>query len=212
MTACVLRHRQPTPAAHGLLCRGHSLAILDLLDDLATWWAQLDDLATPGSVDTAGSHAPRCDPPAPIRLEVVALRDRRTIARADGDPLPILVIVEAWAHAVREDRALAAPATPATLVGELELLRTHHDWIAAQPWVDDYANELRACHHQLAIIVGEHGPTAIAPCPLDDQQGQPCLGRLHQDRWGGMGVTCSTCGAHWDDAQLRHLGLMLVSA
>ncbi|MGB8019625.1 MAG: hypothetical protein WCF04_00190 [Candidatus Nanopelagicales bacterium] len=209
MTTCVLRHRQPTPASHGLLCHGHSLAILDQLADLATWWARLDDVATPGSVDTAGARAARCDPPAPIRLEVVALRDRRTTARADGDPLPILVIVEAWARAVREDRGLTASTTPAALTEELTLLRIHHHWIVGQPWVDDYAAELRACHHQLATIVGEHGPATIAPCPLDQPDGQPCTGRLQQDRWGGMGVTCNRCGAHWDDAQLRHLGRML---
>ena len=203
---CILRHDKPTRATHGHLCAGHAQRILDTLDQIADWWAMLDEVIEPGSTQNARGR--RIDAPAPLRLDVVAVRDHRTIAITDGDLMPVLAVIGEWARLVREDRHLDAPTTPATLTSEASVLRAHHEWIVTQDWVDDYLQELGACARCLRNVVGIQGPISVGPCPLHHDTG-PCPGRLYQDRWGGLGVSCNHCHAHWDDHDLRRLGLVI---
>lgn len=208
-TRCVLNHHNPTTARIGHLCPGHSRRILDTLRDLVTDWASLDLVAEPGSIQTTNVRGGPIDPAAPIRLEVVAIRDSRTIWLHDGDLLPVLAVVEAWARVVREDRHLAMPRTPATMTSETNLLHDHHEWICAQDWVDDYARELRDAAACLRGVLGITPPMSVGRCPCLDDNGNECGGRLHQDRWGGHSVSCSRCHAVWDADHLRLLGRTL---
>jgi hypothetical protein len=208
---CILRHNTPTRATHGHLCHGHNQRILDTLTDLLTWWAMLDEVIEPGSTQETNARGRRIDPPAPLRLEVVAVRDQRTIALHDGDLMPVLFVIGEWARLVREERDLALPTSLASVVTEVGTLRDHHDWIVAQDWVDDYYAEMCSCARCLRNVVGIQGPISVGPCPIIYEHG-PCTGKLYQDRWGGMSVSCNKCHAHWDDRELRRLGLVIGAA
>lgn len=208
MTTCVLPHRDPAEATHGLICGPCSNHLANTLTELAN---QLPALALIHGTTTTtrdGIPAHRADPPAPCRLDLIAITDPRTGMGTDGDIIGILGVLHSWARIVREDQHLTPPSGRATVMGELGCLTRHHGWIITQPWVDDYAAEIRACQRQLHHALGIAGPTCVGRCPIDTDDG-PCAGRLVQDRWGGMGVQCTRCGARWGDTELRRLGAML---
>jgi hypothetical protein len=191
------------------VCRRHADSLADTLRDLAETYALLGLFLAPGSVPDEGNvRGRRIDAPAPVRLEVVALTDRRTIALDDADPPPVLAIVESWARLVREERALASPLVRATLIGEVGFLLAHHGWVCAQPWVDDYAAELRRARSAVHDAIGDHAPRPVGHCQVVDEQGE-CGGPLYQDRWGAMAVSCRRCGAVWQEDDLRRLGLVM---
>lgn len=229
---CVMAHPDPAAASVGLLCEHHAQRITWQLADILDWWALLPALLIPTS-DGEGNHrGKRIDSPSPIRLDVVAVDDLRTgMAVAPGDIVGVRFVLYSWARVVLEELANLgrAPGTRengpqshathwggtgsqphqlGTLTGIVGILERYGDWIAAQPWVDDYASELAAAHRQLRHVAGVRPPTVIAHCPVVGEQGE-CGGALHQDRWGGMGVTCDRCGARWGDVELRRLGLVI---
>lgn len=214
-TACLLRHREPKEARYGYLCAGHYRWLKTALDDVLITAAMLPAFLEPGTVDRDPSlpvSRRGIDPPAPIRLEVVALEDRRTGAQVSpGDVLPALAILESWARIVREDQALASPTTQATLMTEAGLLGRHVDYVAAQPWIDDLAAELRAIVGALHAAIGDYAPRPVGRCQVLDGD-QACGGALLQDRYGMFSVTCRRCGETWGEHELRRLGLVLGDA
>ena len=191
-----------------MLCPSHVEGLRDQLRGILETWVLLPLFTTPGSVDDGNVRGKRIDAPAPIRLEVVALGDLRTVALHQGDPLPVAAMLQGWARIVREERRLPVPDVGATLLGEVLLLHTHHAWVCAQPWVDAYAGEVRECGAAVRAAIGEYAPRPVGRCPVVGQEGA-CGGPLHQDRWGGMGVSCRRCGAAWDQDDLRRLGLVM---
>lgn len=210
--ACILPHRDPkTPATGLLVCHGHRRWLADTLDDIAETTCLLPAFLEPGSSIDDGRQvkSKRIDPPAPIRLDVVGLGDRRTVYRHDGDIYPVLAVLEAWGRLVREERALTRPSTPATILSETSLLIKHLDWIAAQPFVDDLAAELRAAKSALHAAIGDHAPRKVGDCPIVHPDTGLCGGRLYQDRYGRLAVSCSQCGEEWGELELRRLGLVL---
>ena len=208
---CVLSHQNPSTATQGLLCKGHARRILDALVDIGTWWAMLPGLREPEQGE-GNCRGRAVDPVSPIRLEVLAVEDiRGGMANERDDIVGVRGVIHTWVRVVLEDLAsMGAPRTmippkiecPATMTGDIGILRQHHEWICEQPWVDDYAGEIRACLRQMQSVLGLTGPAVVGHCPIEGQQGV-CGGALHQDRWGGMGVSCQRCGAHWDDKTLR---------
>ena len=211
-TNCVLRHREPREARHGYLCAGHYRWLRSALNDVLVTAAMLPAFLEQGSVER-DPHLPptknHLDPPVPIRLEVVALSDRRTGAAVNrGDITPALAILESWARIVREDQALASPTTQATLMTEAGLLGRHADYIAAQPWIDDLAAELRGILGAMHAAIGDYAPRPVGRCQADVDDGV-CGGALLQDRYGMLSVTCRKCGDNWSETELRRLGLLL---
>lgn len=211
---CVLGHREPRTAATGLLvCRGHHHWLANTLDDITTSTALLPHFYEPGTAVDDGQQVrgKRVDPPAPVRLDVVALLDRRTVSRFPGDIVPVLAVLESWARMVREERDLEQPKTRATVTGETALLIRHLPWIETQPWVDELAKELREVKSALHSAIGDHAPRPVGKCPVVDPDDGECGGNLYQDRYGGMSVSCRRCGSLWDEPELRRLGLMSAS-
>lgn len=205
---CVMAHPDPAAASVGLLCEHHAQRITWQLADILDWWALLPALLIPTS-DGEGNHrGKRIDSPSPIRLDVVAVGDLRTgMAVAPGDIVGVRFVLHTWARVVIEERQWSAQQL-GSVWQDVGVLERSADWIAEQPWVDDYAHEVAAAHRQLRHIAGVRPPTVIAHCPVVDEHGE-CGGALHQDRWGGMGVTCDRCGARWGDVELRRLGLVI---
>lgn len=211
---CLLPHAHPKTPANGLMvCPGHRRWLADTLDDIIETTCLLPAFLEPGSSIDDGRQvkSKRVDPPAPIRLDVVGLRDRRTVYRYDGDIYPVLAVVEAWARLVREERELTRPSTPATILSETTLLINHLDWITAQPFVDELATELRSTKSALHSAIGDHAPKSVGKCPVVHPDSGLCGGRLYQDRYGRLAVSCSKCGEEWGELELRRLGLVLTA-
>jgi len=210
---CLLPHHQPKGSLDGLLvCPGHMRWLTDVLDDIVEVTCLLPMFREPGSSVDDGRQvkSKRVDPPAPVRLDVVGLADRRTIHRYDGDLYPVLAVVESWARLVREERDITRPTTPATILSETSLLGAHLDWIAAQPFVDELAAELRQVKSALHAAIGDHAPRSVGKCPvIHPDADEPCGGRLYQDRYGRLSVTCRKCGEVWGELELRRLGLVI---
>ena len=211
-TNCLLPHREPKSAADGLLvCRHHRRWMGETIDDIVITYTLLPDFYEPGTAVDDGHQVKgkRVDPPAPVRLDVVALLDRRTVSRQPGDLVPVLAILESWASMVREERQLQPCRRQATVTSEAGTLSAHLDWITAQPWIDELARELREVKAALHSAIGDHAPRPVGRCPVvhPDADGA-CDGPLFQDRYGGMSVTCRRCGETWGETELRRLGLM----
>lgn len=211
---CVMCQSRPTTATLGLLCEHHSERIRAELADIGTWWALLPDLLVPGSGGGDGVRGKRIDSPSPIRLDVVAVMDPRTSVGCGGstedgrEMTGVRCVIHSWARVVMEEREWSPDTLDGTLTGDLGKLIASHEWIAEQPWCDDYGHELHAAWRELRGVVGITAPPVVGRCPIVDEHGE-CGGPLHQDRWGGMGVRCAKCSAHWDDAELRRLGLVV---
>ncbi len=215
---CVLPHRgdRPRRAAPGLLlCGAHSAALYARIADIARLWQHLDHLVAPGQALTGGRSG--MDPAAPCRLDIVAIRDPRTVLvrTQDGRPLrdedhapivPVLAEVTGWARIVAEERRVAMPSD---FAGACRLLLDHHDWACAQPWCDELDQAMRACLGQLEQVLGSERPASVGTCvaPMDD--GTECGGPLRQDRWGGMAAECARCGDRWESDDLRRRGLLI---
>ncbi len=208
---CVLPHRDPKAAANGtLVCPGHTRWLTESIDDIVITYALLPHFYEPGTAVDDGQQVrgKRVDPPAPVRLDVVALLDKRTIARHPGDIVPALAILEGWARLIREQRQLQPCQRQATVTSEASTLLSHIDWIICQPWVDDLAREIREVKSALHSAIGDHAPRPVGTCPVIHPDTGECAGKLYQDRYGGMSVTCQRCGEAWGETELRRLGLM----
>lgn len=210
-TNCLLPHREPKTAANGtLVCPGHTRWLTESIDDVVVTYALLPHFYEPGTATDDGQQVrgKRVDPPAPVRLDVVALLDKRTIARHPGDIVPVLAILEAWARLVRDERQLQPCRRQTTVTSEAGTLLAHIDWIICQPWVDELAREIREVKSALHSAIGDHAPRPVGTCPIVHPDTGECGGKLYQDRYGGMSVTCRRCGETWGETELRRLGLM----
>ena len=210
-TNCILHHREPKlPLPGSYLCRGHATWLVESLLDVVEIAALLVEFTEPGTAVDDGRQVrgKRVDPPAPVRLDVIALSDRRTIWQSEGDIVPVLAVLESWARMVREERDLQADGV-ATITGEAMLLHAHRDWIGAQPWVDELVRELRDVRSALHNAIGDHAPRSVGACPVVDPDHGECGGRLYQDRYGRLSVTCRKCGETWGETELRRLGLVI---
>jgi hypothetical protein len=208
---CTLPHREPKSAANGLLvCAHHRRWLAESIDDIVITVALLPHFYEPGTAVDDGHQVKgkRVDPPAPVRLDVVALLDRRTIAHNPGDLVPVLAILESWASLIREERQLQPCKRPTTVTSEAGTILAHLDWAATQPWVDDLAKEIREVKSALHSAIGDHAPRPVGTCPVIHPETGECNGKLYQDRYGGMSVTCRKCGETWGETELRRLGLM----
>jgi hypothetical protein len=93
--------------------------------------------------------------------------------------------------------------TQVTISGERDLLTRHLDWIAAQPWVDEFYDELRRLLNQLRAANGTQEDRPVGRCYLPDQIGL-CNGPIWLDTAAGH-AHCGRCRATWDGPQLAHL-------
>ena len=210
-TNCVLTHREPKTATDGtLLCPGHHRWMHSTLVDIVDTYALLPDFYEPGTAIDDGQQVKgkRVDPPAPVRLDVVALLDRRTIAHNPGDLVPVLAILESWARLIREERQLQPCKRRTTVTSEAGTILAHLDWASTQPWIDELAKEIREVKSALHSAIGDHAPRPVGTCPVIHPDTGDCNGKLYQDRYGGMSVTCRKCGETWGETELRRLGLM----
>jgi len=233
---CVLCQRRP--AARGFTCDPCLDRLAQQLHDIereATILSAAPSLARPNGTRGGTLASER----APARLEVLALTDPRSWshsprplgpacpdcwhdtcqdirrwqdaydAHATNLPSP-LAVLGMWARLVREDRDLAWPEQ-VTLASERKTLATHLEWLAAQPYVDEFADDLRRLGRALQRANGS-GPVPRKPvgaCPTLYDDGE-CGGQLwpvNENRT----VVCQDCHRVFGSDDLQHLGHMLLS-
>lgn len=207
MPECVARHNQPATATTGHLCDHHYQRTRDQFHDIHTALTLLPYFIEPGSTpDTNNVRGRNIDPPAPIRLEVISLLDRRTSQRTPHDPPSAAGLFHAWATWVRHERQL--PQRRTTISGDLGTLHTHLEWIAGTDRILELITDLRLIHRALQAATGDQAPAKVGTCPITTETGT-CNGNLYQDRYTALSVTCAQCGERWGEGELRRLGLIL---
>ncbi len=210
---CVLFHRNPVAASDGLVCAGHAAGLREGLQDVLELFGMLRLYLLPGSVESDGSkHTKAAEAPAPIRLDVAALSDKRNTAPVHSGDLPdVPGTLEDWAGWVVDERQLTPLKRGWTITDSVRLLQTNIAWIVEQDMVTDFDDSLRSLRRALAQASGERKSTPVGRCPSLDGNGNACNGPLWP-RNDMMAVDCGRCERHYDERILRHLGGMMETA
>jgi hypothetical protein len=196
------------PAEVGYLCDGHFTKLGAWLRDVEVEAALISPMKSM-AVATGNRGAGLASHRAPARLDAIVANDPRRGDRAFADAwgrdgtLSILDCLGGWARLVREERDLTPPDGPATVVGERRTLSTHLEWIAAQPWVEEFYGELRSLRTQLKATNGTQDEKPYGRCYLPTPIGV-CNGPIWLDMAAGH-AHCARCKQTWDGPQLVHL-------
>lgn len=200
-TDCILDHGEHVDRYIGFLCRRHYGWLGSMLTEIEELGALLPDVLLPGP-SGAERRGTNVESPAPGRLEVMALTDRRAKTPIDleaPDDIPDFPgTLASWARMVAEERERGDDLGAATIAGSVRMLRGERQWIAQQPWVDDYARELHDLHRSLARAVGDSmWPKSIGDCPN--------CGTALYNTIGVDVVVCRRCAAQWSGVHLARL-------
>src|SRR5206468_9659540 len=137
-------------------------------------------------------HLKNPEAPAPGDLTLMALFDARThTQRLPGDQsepmIPIAHTVGSWVLLLAEERPLSGEL-PNSILGQLDLLARHGDWLAGREWIDDLLAELGEIRQHLRAAVHEPAASPVGRCPSQDADGRACDGPLWADKGGEMAV------------------------
>ena len=226
--ACVLGCTNPEGvpyrAAPGQLachpCADRLRAVLDELGQLYTDLTTIDELMPSGHGGGDGLRSVP-GPRSPAVDAILVHTDKRS---AGNDRPGALAAVTSWARLVREERSLdtprdqlraTVPAGRVTMARELATLQFHLDWVLAQPWLLDFAVEMRDVLRSLRAAGRLLAPTlTIGRCPVVVVT-VPLRGGAHLDltcdaalrvRVGDDVVRCRNCGTIWPRGRWEELG------
>jgi hypothetical protein len=216
--------------AVGLICRGHLARLGAMLRDIEDEAVHLS--AVPSMQQrTSSGHGSPAFTRSPARLDVLVHRDPRS--RLAGQRLPgphcpscwhdsctdirawidaydvqatetlsVLDVLASWASIVREERDLVA-RWPVTVTGERDTLTRQLDWIAEQPWVDEFHSDLTTLLGQLRAANGTVEDKPVGRCYLPKPEGL-CDGPIWVDMVAGHAY-CARCREAWDGPRLAIL-------
>ncbi|MGH3263012.1 MAG: hypothetical protein ACRDNS_13545, partial [Trebonia sp.] len=85
------------------------------------------------------------------------------------------------------------------VLARLDVLRRRHDFIAGQPWVLEYLDDLNGIRTALRTAVADRTHMLIGHCHLP-VEGERCRGALLAENGTGL-VRCRSCGARWSTPQ-----------
>ncbi|MCR3719152.1 MULTISPECIES: hypothetical protein [Prauserella salsuginis group] len=176
----------PRQADSGLVCFQCSNRILRQLRELEEYLPTLQLEKRRGGAERG---APGFASTSPADDTTIHHTDWRTNWSA-LDGLGAVATIHQWARAVREDRAFKPPRH-VTLTTEIEALRQNHSWLTCQPFVDEYARELREVHGAVRAAAGDPAPHPVGRCITADQHGD-CGGTVYE-RLDFGGVQCASC-------------------
>lgn len=205
---CLNGCENPRSAPHStdpaqLLCASCRKRLDKWLRAIPDVFALLPAVVMHGTVpsDPGTKHTRRPDPPAPMRLEVIDLLDRRPGYGALG-------ILHSWAELVRDERGDQRPEVT-TVAGEAATIIVNLAWCAGQQFAGDLYQEIRILARTLDDTVGEYRPKPVGRCPAMLDETSVCGGPLVMDR-EGTGVHCLRCpNKVAADGGLRELGLIV---
>ena len=197
MTAtCVGSHDGDPPLAHhGLLCTRCHGRLLRSLETIRVEICHKLDLITPGN-GTGGTCHTKPGSRSPARDELIAALDVRS--KQTRDLVPVAAVVDTWCRIVVEERRLSA--APSDTVEAVGLLERHAEWIAAQPYADEFLIELGDAAMQMRRIANDLPPPSLGRCPSVDPTGKTdrCNGPLRWADGSTLTVQCSRCRDRWD--------------
>lgn len=217
---CVLGNpERPHLAEAGFVCNTHLGALARTLLEVEELSTALElGKTTRASGDGRGGQlASQRIPLSEAALALVGPVAAGNLTSSDGDDdtphAP--TVLASWTAMVREERDLAPQDS--SLTADRRLLSDHLQWIAEQPWVDDFADELRVLlgHLRRALPHLVHRKrTVTCWAILETERGSgPCGGRVSRRTvWrtartanGPVNIetddgpwTCDRCRASWD--------------
>lgn len=202
--ACVLGHAEPVAREFGYACRRHYHWLDRTLTQIEELFALVDDVREPQlSNGLNGARSGTMDgSPAPARLAVMAITDRRNRPLGiDEDELPdVPGSLASWARMVVEERQ-TSDTVDGTVSVSIRILHRERLWISQQEWLDDYAGEVAALHRATARAVGDTmWPKPIGHCP---NCGAPMYPTIGVDE-----AHCRRCKATWSGVALARLRLI----
>lgn len=216
------------PAIHGLLCTSHYERVAQWLHEIEVEAAILSPVKSM-QVASGNRGAGLASERSPARLDAIVMRDRRTVnggpvcegpvcdycwhdtclayrpgrealESGSAQVMSILGVLGSWAAMVREERELTPP-DQVTVVSERRTLSFHRDWISEQPWVDEFATELRQLRTALKAANGTADDKPYGRCYLDLTGDGRCGGPIWVDTAAGHAY-CGKCKQTWDGAQV----------
>jgi hypothetical protein len=190
------------PIAVEGLCRRCVTRLHTQLDDLIDLWRAAHDELLPGKGGHGSASSERT-----IGLNVAAL------SFIAGDD--ILGLLHEWEKYIRTDRGLTPPAMLPKLPLEQEIAtaikfaQAHLEWSGTQPWIDDFARELRDLHGMATAAARKFvEKVRRIPCPADNEEGLPCgnLLAVRDDELLEV-FGCRRCGSQWTSFRLIAVAL-----
>ena len=202
-TDCILGHAEHAERFTGYLCKRHYHWIDRTLCQIEELFALAGDVLLPGPTGDS-RHGTRFGSPAPGRVEVMALTDRRArgigINTQDDDIPDLPGALASWARMVVEERETTDQLT-GDVAQSVQVLRRERMWIAQQEWIDLYAEELGDLHRAVARAVGDTmWPRPIGKCP---NCGTPMYPMIGVDA-----ARCRRCKTTWTGVHLARLRLI----
>lgn len=193
--------RVPRVALTGAyICGYHRHRLTQALREIPDQYAHMAAMDPSSSSEPERYGSPRAkhaDPPAPVRLDVLAMLDPRTGWIGEG-PLPVADMLASWCCLVAEECRTEQPTAHVT--STTAFLTRHVEWIVEQPWIDDLYHEVNEALAQLRQATGLSGPRKIGTCYLwtDDER---CDGDLIQKP--DLTTECRRCGEKWETPRER---------
>jgi hypothetical protein len=146
----------------------------------------------------------------PLINPVASMRDLAEMVR-DGRPLTQTITRDRVidGRTVQVSRTIPA-AIPGGIIGCINLLRRHANWVCEQDFVAVFWDELTAVHRAVRGALNDQAHRFIGRCYLTlDDSPTACGGNLLRPN-GSHSVKCHRCGAAWVTAyQLATLQLAL---
>jgi hypothetical protein len=196
---CVLCNKSAT---QGGICHKCERRILMQLDDLMEFWKAAHEELLPGRSGNGGSSSERT-----IGVNVAAL------SFVAGDD--ILGMLHEWEKLIREDRKLTPPALivkKSTLAEEIkdavDFAKLHLPWSGTQPWIDDFAKELKELHKTgMSAAKAWVSKAKMIPCPAELADGQ-CNQVLKINADDPLAIFgCRKCDTQWTTLRLVAVAL-----
>lgn len=200
------RTKTPRRAREGWLCDGCSVRLLDKLDDIPEVVRLLPEVVEPGSVtlDETLPAGKRSEPPAPVRLDVLAASDDRTQPNGDNGIVSVRGVLAGWSgwvQVVRYDRSFEQIERHEVDAACL-FLRANIGWLSEQTAVEQFYDDIDALHRWLISLIGEQGAQPIGSCPK-------CGHLLWMPPVGVNEVRCRGCDYPWPKAKWLELSTRL---
>lgn len=240
---CVLDAERPRPVTGptSRVCAVHRQRLADLLDphqggqvfakpgeprtpaSIPVLYRLLDP--QPGRTSDREGCAPGFRSSPPGRVDVMALRDPRSVADGDVDLWSVLgtLVGVALRLDLRDIHGQPLPI-PRSVEGCSGWLHLRLDALCAAGWVDDAWHDLRAVHRQLRAVAGDPAPRPVGRCwkrvdddgQLDDAGKWECGGLLYLPPQPLKGMDepvvlpadlrCGVCGGHYDRGEIVRVG------